>query len=299
MRKRIIIWIGLILIISLVGCEKTAQEYEIDMFNKNEATKVGREYMNKLSSGEENYINAFKLDHSAEGGNFIYLNYKVVRGNDKGNSIGLDSFDLKVVKNDEGYSVEEVKSQNIKQVYVNSDTLRIIDKEVGESRLFVRSKDLPKEIYSKGTNMMINKDTILQGDFSLLSLGFEGNKVAIAVKNDNKEFLAMALVKEAKETAAKTEGDNSENIDGKDLSGLFEKPIVEKIIPYDLIDNMQIEKMVFTNDDGELIVQVNIDGVSRIICYRNPIGELIQIDLDSKFPKDKYQVEIDKVNFLK
>lgn len=296
MRKMLLFCISLILIFGMVGCQRDVDTIKIDMFNEKEATIVGRKYMEELSKGQENFINSFKLDHSAEGGNFVFLNYKVIRGNDKGNSIGLDSFDLKVVKNAEVYSVEEIKSKNTKQVYVNDNTLRILDEEVGESKLFLRDKDLPKEIYSKGNQLMIEKEEVPQGEFSMLSLGFEGNKVALVVKNENKEFLALALVKESKSTVAKAEGEDSDKINNKGIDELIEKPTVEKIVPYDLIEDSDIEKIVFTSDDAELIVQINSEGVSSLKTYRNPSGELIPIDLENRFPKDKYQVKIDRVN---
>ena len=296
MKKMLLFCISLILIFGMVGCNGDVDTIKIDMFNEKEATIIGRKYMDELSKGQDNFINSFKLDHSAEGGDFVFLNYKVIRGNDKGNSIGLDSFDLKVVKNAEVYSVEEIKSKNTKQVYVNKNTLRILDEEVGESQLFLRDKDLPREIYSKGNQLMIDKKEVPQGEFSMLSLGFEGNKVALVVKNDNKEFLALALVKESKATVAKAEAGDSDKINNKGIDELIEKPTVEKIIPYDIVEDSDIEKIVFTSDDAELIVQINSEGVSSLKTYSNPSGELIPIDLENRFPKDKYQVKIDRVN---
>lgn len=296
MRKTLLFCISIILLFGMVGCQRNLGNNKIDMFNEKEATSVGRRYMDELSKGQDNFINSFKLDHSAEGGDFVFLNYKVIRGNDKGNSIGLDSFDLKVIKNAEVYSVEEVKSKNKKQVYVDNNTLRILDEEVGESQLFLRSKDLPKEIYSKGNRVMIKKEVVPQGEFSMLAMGFEGNKVALVIKNEDKEFLALALVKESKATVAKGKGEDSDNIDNKQIDELIEKPIVEKIVPYDLMENSKIEKIVFTNDDAELILQVTSGGISSLRTYKNPSGELIPIDLDKRFPGDKYQVKIDRVN---
>lgn len=295
--KRIVLFlVNLIIVLSIIACSNQSESCNIDIFNINEATNAGRDYMNKLSEGQENYINAFKLDRSVEGTNYIYLSYKVIRGNNKGDGISLDSVDLKITKNNQEYVVEELKAKNSKEVYVDGDTLRIIDKEVGESKLFLRSKDLPKEIYYKGDKIMINKEEVPQGDFSLLALGFEGNKVAIVIKDKNKEFLAMALVKESKEAVAKAEGGNTEKTGKDELGGLIEKPIVEKIVPFDLIENSNVEKVVFTNDDGELIVQVNSNGVSRLRFYKNIIGELIELELDKTFPIDKYQIKIDRVN---
>lgn len=296
MKKRLLFFISLILICCMVGCKGEVDTIKGEMFNEKEATRVGRIYMDELCKGQDNFINAFKLDHSSEGGDFVFLNYKVMRGNDKGDSIGLDSFDLKVIKNAEMYSVEEVKSKNTKQVYVDNNTLRILDQDVGQSQLFLRSKDLPREIYSKGNQLMINKEKVPQGEFSMLAIGFEGNKVALAVKNENKEFLALALVKESKDTVAKGGQGDSNNVNNIGIDELIEKPTVEKIVPYDLIEDSDIEKIVFTSDDAELIVQINSEGVSSLKTYKNPSGELIPIDLESRFPKSKYEVKIDRVN---
>lgn len=296
MKKRLLFYISLLLIYLMVGCTGEVDTIKVDLFNEREATRVGRIYMDELCKGQENYINAFKLDHSSEGGNFIFLNYIVTRGNDKGDSIGLDSYDLKVIKNAEVYSVKEVKAKNTKQVYVDNNTLRILDQDVGESQLFLRRKDLPKEIYSKGNELMIDKEKVPQGEFSMLAIGFEGNKVALVVKSENKEFIALAMAKESTVTVAKESKGDSSDVKNTGTDILIERPTVEKIIPYDLIKDSNIEKLVFTNDDAELIVQINSKGVSSLKSYRNPSGELIPIDLESRFPKDKYQIKIDRVN---
>lgn len=296
MKKRLLFYISLLLIYLMVGCTGEVDTIKVDLFNEREATRVGRIYMDELCKGQENYINAFKLDHSSEGGNFIFLNYIVTRGNDKGDSIGLDSYDLKVIKNAEVYSVKEVKAKNTKQVYVDNNTLRILDQDVGESQLFLRRKDLPKEIYSKGNELMIDKEKVPQGEFSMLAIGFEGNKVALVVKSENKEFIALAMAKESTVTVAKESKGDSSDVKNTGTDILIERPTVEQIIPYDLIKDSNIEKLVFTNDDAELIVQINSKGVSSLKSYRNPSGELIPIDLESRFPKDKYQIKIDRVN---
>lgn len=296
MKKRLLFYISLLLIYLMVGCTGEVDTIKVDLFNEREATRVGRIYMDELCKGQENYINAFKLDHSSEGGDFIFLNYIVTRGNDKGDSIGLDSYDLKVIKNAEVYSVKEVKAKNTKQVYVDNNTLRILDQDVGESQLFLRRKDLPKEIYSKGNELMIDKEKVPQGEFSMLAIGFEGNKVALVVKSENKEFIALAMAKESTVTVAKESKGDSSDVKNTGTDILIERPTVEKIIPYDLIKDSNIEKLVFTNDDAELIVQINSKGVSSLKSYRNPSGELIPIDLESRFPKDKYQIKIDRVN---
>lgn len=296
MKKRLLFYISLLLIYLMVGCIGEVDTIKVDLFNEREATRVGRIYMDELCKGQENYINAFKLDHSSEGGNFIFLNYIVTRGNDKGDSIGLDSYDLKVIKNAEVYSVKEVKAKNTKQVYVDNNTLRILDQDVGESQLFLRRKDLPKEIYSKGNELMIDKEKVPQGEFSMLAIGFEGNKVALVVKSENKEFIALAMAKESTVTVAKESKGDSSDVKNTGTDILIERPTVEQIIPYDLIKDSNIEKLVFTNDDAELIVQINSKGVSSLKSYRNPSGELIPIDLESRFPKDKYQIKIDRVN---
>lgn len=296
MKKRLLFYISLLLIYLMVGCTGEVDTIKVDLFNEREATRVGRIYMDELCKGQENYINAFKLDHSSEGGDFIFLNYIVTRGNDKGDSIGLDSYDLKVIKNAEVYSVKEVKAKNTKQVYVDNNTLRILDQDVGESQLFLRRKDLPKEIYSKGNELMIDKEKVPQGELSMLAIGFEGNKVALVVKSENKEFIALAMAKESTVTVAKESKGDSSDVKNTGTDILIERPTVEKIIPYDLIKDSNIEKLVFTNDDAELIVQINSKGVSSLKSYRNPSGELIPIDLESRFPKDKYQIKIDRVN---
>ena len=321
MRKRISYILIVLLIFAIVGCNKSEEDGKVNFFEVQEATKVANDYIKELSLGnnegaikfasdkvkdedqfsklKENRINAYKLDEVAEGANFAYINYLVIRESARELRTDLDTIIVKVIKKDDNYVVDEVRAKSNKQVYEANDVLRIRDEESGKSEVLVRKKDFPREVYPKKENIVLNKETVPEGDFNKFSIGFGANKIGIATTDGNKTLISLAMVEESKPTVGldgNADGSSSEDID-KAIDEALDKPIVDKLTGYDLIDGSEIEKLIFSSDDGELMVQVREEGKgSSVRIYKNPTGELLKVQLKELFPNDKYNVDIKRVN---
>ena len=82
----------------------------------------------------------------------------------------------------------------------------------------------------------------------------------------------------------------------KSLEEVLETPNLKKLIEYDFINNAEVEELLFSNDDGELILQIKQNGERIIKAYKNNTGKLIDLNLEKEFPKEKYTLKIECVN---
>lgn len=316
MKKFFIGILCLILIFTMGGCNGYMGEVTVHLFDIKAAMDIGSEYMKNLASGniheansycrnkdiskeevvkmQDNKINSYKLDKVEEGANYAYLKYIVLRGNNAALTADLDGIVLKIMKEDDKYLIDDIKAINIKQVYKEKDTLRIRDEESGKSKLLLRMRDLPREVYPKKEEVTLSKETVPESEFNKISIGFEGNRVAITLTDGNSTFIAVAMIKELEATAGKAEGkENKEGNVDINLDEILEKPIAERIVGYDFLQGEEVEKLLFSKDDGELIVEGKQAGVgNRVKIYKNPKGELMPLKLDKLFPREAYSVNI-------
>jgi len=307
--------LSLILIFTLGGCKSFMGEVTVHLFDIKDAMDIGSKYMENLALGnideansycrnkdiskeevvkmQENKINSYKLDKFEEGANYAYLKYIVLRGNDETLRADLDGVVLKIMKEDDKYLIDDIKANNIKQVYKEKDTLRIRDEESGKSELLLRMRDVPREVYQKKEEVTLSKETVPVGEFNKVSIGFQGNRVAFTLTDGKNTFIAVAMIKELEETAGKVQGkEATQGSEEANLDEILEKPIAEKIVGYDLLQSEVVEKVLFSKDDGELIVQEKKEGVASIKIYKNPKGELAHLKIDELFPRQKYSVNI-------
>lgn len=306
----------LILIFTLGGCKGFKGEVTAESFDIEGATDIGREYMQNLALGnidkansyfrdkniseeeavkmEKNKINSYKLDKVDEGANYAYFNYIVLRENKTDLRADLDGIVLKIMKEDDKYLIDEIITSSIKQVYKEKDTLRIRDEESGKSNLLLRMRDLPGEVYPKNEEVTLSKETVPESEFNKISIGFNGNRVAITLTDGNNTFIVMALTKEVEAAAGEVEGEkNNEGDMEEDLDEILEKPIAESIVGYDFLQGEEVEKILFSKDDGELILQGKQEGMgNRVKIYKNPKGELMPLKLDKVFPREEYSLSI-------
>ena len=156
---------------------------------------------------------------------------------------------------------------------------------------------MPQEVYPKSRDQAIlSKESVPNMNFKKVNIGFKGVSVAIAIQNESDIFIAMAQIDESDDSSSYKENDEEYIAIGENLDNALEKPMAKNIAGYDLLKNVQIQKLLFTDDDGNLIVQLaNGEGVSFIRIYKNPTGELLTLDLEKVFPKDKYSLEVDKI----
>ena len=211
MKKRIILIFMCIFLLMLMSCSNANVKVNDDFFEIDEATKVGKIYMEELSLDDKNNIDSYNLEKVTEAANYVILDCKVIRKSSDNINIDLDLFNIKVEKKDGNYEVSKMKSKNSMQVYIDKNNLRIRDEDTGMSELLLRERDIPKEVYPKDSEIMINKVNVKFGEYSLLALDTKGEKVGIINKNDNQNFIMLAQINNAKETIGESSDGGNEN----------------------------------------------------------------------------------------
>lgn len=287
--KKIISFILALVSILTMGALKVEGSIEFEQFDIKEAIKVGDEYIKQLEIG-----NVFKLTEVGEGTMHAHLNYVIARDDNEKIVGDLDNLIIEVTLKDNKYSVNEVKDKPSKQVYIENNNLRIRDEELGRSQLLISYKGFPKTILAKSAGNL-KKEEISNGEYNKLSIGLDGKKVAIVTTSKLEHYILVALVENSKGSKEKS-GNQSEGIN-EEKGEVLEKAIAEKLIAYDVIKNAEIQKVNFSKDDGELIIQIKESGKgSHLKIYKNPTGELISSELDKSFPSERYQLSINSIN---
>lgn len=309
-------FIVFILCLLLTGCSTVVGKVNLNLFDIEEAKEISNKYMSALSESdigaaealcedkfisskeaeklENNKFIAYKVEEVNEGADYAYIKYLVIRGNNREVRADLDSIELKVNKVEDNYKITEVEAKNIKQVYLEKENLRIIDGMTGKSNLLLRKKDIPKEVYRKGDEVTLTMDTVPEVQFNKLNIGFQGKYVGITLSNGNKTLVLLSVISN-EDKNSKTSAEVSSE-DGKEMEDIFEKPIAQKIVGYDLVNAGNTEKILFTDNDEALVLQVKKDGEgSAVRIYKNSTGELMNLEINKKFPPDKYSLDIKKI----
>lgn len=326
MKKRNLFKCCLVVIMSfylLSACAKKEnnEKANIDLFNPKEAAKIAESYLNyvkddnieeanklcteqlisknkEISTGTSRII-AYAPDNMIESSGSAYAIYNVIRNSASEPKCDLDNYAIKVLKIGDEYKIDEVKSMNKKQVFVRNKSLRIIGEDGGKSDLILTLNNLPKDVYVSENKIMLYKEKAPSEAFGPVSLGYKGQKVAISTIGNNKAFLSIAYIEESKAAQGQgggesaTAGANQNSNISSDLEELVDKPIAKKVVPLDILDNVKMENLVFSKEEGYLIVEyLNASGLNRINVYKTADGELVKLKFNEMFPEDKYNINL-------
>lgn len=299
MKKKMVLLLSFLSVFMLVACKNSSELVKTDYFEIDEATKKGKEYMQEISKEGENSIGSYSLQRVAENSNNVILNYKVSKL--RGIDVDVDEFDIKVIDGEEGYKVKDVNAKNLIQVYLDGENLRIKQEDTGSSDLLIRKKDLPSDVYPKKDYIILNKISIEVGDYDKLAIDLKGKRVGIVNKSNKGYLISLAEVENASQTIGSNDStggtdNNGSSVDPSTLEEIMEKPIASNLVPYDLIEAKSIEKVSFSADGSFFIVQINNGNSSSLKIYKNPSGELLDMDLDKIFSPEKYTLNINTIN---
>lgn len=330
MRKRFLSLTSLLLFFLMIlsSCSKVEDKSEeIDIFGLQKAFNLADEYLGliknnnledanklcteKLISNNKNIstgtsrIIAYSPDNVIESSNSAFITFNVIRNSSSEPKCDLDRYAIKVIKENGNYRIDEIKATNLKQVYVKDKSLRIIGEDGGKSDLIISLNNITKDTYLKENELMLYKEKVPSDNFGTVSLGYKGNKIAISTVSDSRVFISIAYIQESKEAQGTSsqgneggnsnqEGDNSTS----SLEDLLDKPIAKKVIPVDIYNDVQIDNLVFTQEERYLISEyINSSLVKRVKVYNSSSGDLIELNFDEMFPEDKYNIEL--VDFKK
>lgn len=309
-------FIVFILCLLLTGCSAVVENVSLNLFDIEEAKEISNKYMSALAESdigvaealcedkfissketeklENNKFVAYKVEEVNEGADYAYIKYLVIRGNNSEVRADLDSIELKVNKIENDYKITEVEAKNVKQVYLEKDNLRVIDGMTGKSNLLLRKKDIPKEVYRKGDEVTLTMDTVPEVKFNKVNIGFQGKYVGMTLSDGSKTLVVLSVINNEDSNSKSSTKVTSEN--GENMEDVFEKPVAQKIIGYDLVNAGITEKILFTDNDETLVLQLKKEGEgSSVRVYKNTSGELMNFEINKKFPANKYSLNIKKI----
>lgn len=325
-KKNKIMYILSLIILNLYifsGCSYyQASDVEIDLFKPKKAYELSDKYLglirndnleeanslctenllknnNEITTGTSRII-SFEPEALIEASSkSVFITFNVIRNSSSEPKCDLDNFAIKVIKDGEEYKIDEIKAMNKMQVFVKNNSLRIIGEDGGKSDLIVSLNNMPKDIYLRRNELMLYKEKVDAEAFGPIALGYKGKKVAISTIGGNRTFLSIAYIEESKATQGEsTEAKGEKGKTETNLEGILDKSIAKKVVPLDLLNNVKIDNLVFTKEEGFLIVEyLNSKSVRRMKVYNGENGELVDIDFDKEFPVDTYNISL--INFDK
>lgn len=320
MKKLGIVFIAIIISISLGGCMKskaTIDEATMeDGFDYEKGQKISDQYIENLAKGQfqllrdlstqdlnnsnkqvlqkgEKIISYKKMD-TKETGKSMYYRYRVNRCQEGVPRTDLDNFIVKVDRSETGYLVSDVMSSTEMEVFTKGTSLRVKYKDEVKNYLLLRISNLPKETYPKINKAPIFKELVPTEEFGTINLSYEGKKIAVTSKDKSKTFISIVEIDLEEKKKSGADSGNSEAIEDLEL---LEKPIGKKIISLDLLYDKDVESAIFTKDEDALVIQYSEKNKGKgINVYKSNSGDLVDIKIEDMFPREKYNILVNKLN---
>ena len=272
--KRVLSGILVLTISILIGCSKVKEDNEVtlDLFDVFRGKDLATNYLINIRNGDiekanevcvkelvENNINlsegvsdiaGFQLDKTIASSEFAYYIFNVIRDSNTEPKSDLESYTIKVNRNGDNYSVSEIKAKSQRELYIKNNSLRIIGEKGGKSSLVISLNNSPKDTYLRENKIMLYKEKVPNNNFGKVVLGFTGQKIAISTVDDKSAFICIAYIDNTLMQNGTDDISSSTTSQGSQISELqedLEKPITSKVIPVDLLNNVQIENFIFSN----------------------------------------------------
>ena len=123
---------------------------------------------------------------------------------------------------------------------------------------------------------MLYKEKVPNNNFGKVVLGFTGQKIAISTIDDKNAFICIAYIDNTLMQNGTDDISSSTASQGNQISELqeaLEKPITSKVVPVDLLNNVQIENFIFSKEDNDIAVNYkNQSGIERLNIYKADDG---------------------------
>ena len=310
----------LILIINLfVGCSNINEKKEekLDLFDVFKGKDLAINYLINIRNGDissavnnceseilESNINlsegvsnitGFQLNRAIANSQFAYYIFNVIRDSNIEPKSDLEEYIIKVNRNDDNYIISDIKSKSQRELYIKNNSLRIIGEKGGKSSLVISLNNIPKDTYLRENKIMLYKEKVPNNNFGKVVLGFTGQKIAISTIDDKNAFICIAYIDNTLMQNGTDDISSSTASQGNQISELqeaLEKPITSKVVPVDLLNNVQIENFIFSKEDNDIAVNYkNQSGIERLNIYKADDGSKIDAKLEDIFNVNIYNVK--------
>ena len=317
--KRVLSVILVLTISILIGCSKVKDDNEVslDLFDVFKGKELATNYLINIRNDDiekaneicvrelvDNNVNlsegisdiaGFQLDKTIASSEFAYYIFNVIRDSSKEPKSGLESYTIKVNRNGDNYSISEIKAKPQRELYIKNNVLRIVGEKGGKSSLVISLNNIPKDTYLRENKIMLYKEKVPNNNFGKVVLGFTGQKIAISTIDDKNAFICIAYIDNTLMQNGTDDISSSTASQGNQISELqeaLEKPITNKVVPVDLLNNVQIENFIFSKEDNDIAVNYkNQSGIERLNIYKADDGSKIDAKLEDIFNVNIYNVK--------
>ena len=317
--KRVLSGILVLTISILIGCSKVKDDNEVslDLFDVFKGKELATNYLINIRNDDiekaneicvrelvDNNVNlsegisdivGFQLDKTIASSDFAYYIFNVIRDSSKEPKSGLESYTIKVNRNGDNYSISEIKAKPQRELYIKNNVLRIVGEKGGKSSLVISLNNIPKDTYLRENKIMLYKEKVPNNNFGKVVLGFTGQKIAISTIDDKNAFICIAYIDNTLMQNGTDDISSSTASQGNQISELqeaLEKPITSKVVPVDLLNNVQIENFIFSKEDNDIAVNYkNQSGIERLNIYKADDGSKIDAKLEDIFNVNIYNVK--------
>lgn len=325
MKKYISYILLFMFILTALGCSAIKKDSsksptgDGDEFNSKIATTVAQNYMNYIMSGDMESakklyskemsekdvkviqsnlkILGYKMEEINEVGKSALIKMKVTRSVKDTASASLDSYNIKVSKEDGEYKIKEVGSQNEKEAFNEGYEIRLRQKNNVKTNLLIDMSGVPEFAFPKDDKANISKSPVPKKNFGNINFSYGGDKMAISTYNED-SYVGVVKIDESLAVqggdstgGGDTGGGKQGQDNGKDKNKAREMPVGKEIISLDLIKAAKIHYMSFSLDEKFIMVQYEIINKGTTMrVYNVDNGQMIKVDIEKEFPMDFFDV---------
>ncbi len=242
---------------------------------------------------------SYKQDVYNEVGEGLVIIYKITSVKEGEARADLDDLSITVTPLEDDYKITKISSKIDKEAYVEGKSLRERRGNEVSSSPIIRLHRLPNEMYSKDNDLQYKKVAVPRDKFTSINYGYRGNSIAISTKGTTSSYIGIITIDESLGAIGKLGGGNDGDtekgnlkgidVEGEDISS--EKPIGKEINSFDVLNNSEVNYLVFSQDEKLLLVEYQQeDKGSALRLYRAETGEREESKLEEAFPSDSYKV---------
>ncbi|AOR22271.1 hypothetical protein [Clostridium taeniosporum] len=319
MKKIILILISTLMIFMSLGCRnKISNSESTDLYNSKKAIETAQKYLmevqnenfdeakkmctdsfissSKINDLGNSKIQVFKINRTVDGGDKVSIIFDVLRGEDYSPNNSLDKYNIDVIKENDDYKINNLTTSEEAEIHEIENELRLQTSGIGESKLILKLLDMPKQVYNKDGNPL-ERVNIPNEKFSSCGLNYLGDKVAYSTTNGKDSYIGVLYIKTNDSVATIGSNKDDEKNENEDKSNGIEKVQTDKVKNFGILNDCQVERIGFSAAEDNVIVSYrNSNGGIGLKIFNIEGGKELPINVENKFPTDKYNVRVMYVN---
>lgn len=250
-------------------------------------------------------VKGYSIEESSEVGRSGFFRVKVARMALDSPSAVLDEASIKIIKENNNYKINEVKTETQKEAFMEKllgqEILRIRNKNNLKTNLLMAPESLPQYTFSKDDKGNLIKEPVPQNKLSVINFGYGGERIAVS-SYDKNSYIGIIKIDESMAAQGGSSSDQSGGGGGQGGNGggqggqqggsmFMETPIGKQMTSLDLIRDAKVEFMTFSDGEKFIVVQYNKSNIGRCIrVYNVDSGELIPVNFEETYSLGKVEV---------